>query len=166
MKQRRETTSDELAEIHGVHVKTVRAWVRDGCPHTKRGGAFLFNEDEAAAWLFKTERKLTPGRPAEPKTPVPPELEGDRDYWLARKYRLQCLKEEGRLLDVDEVKQFVGELLSVFRNNWAGYGAGIVPRLQGRDAAEQQGILDARSEELFSNLATTLNDRFGGGAQQ
>ncbi len=158
----RKLNARECADELGLSVELVRDYMMRGCPHTKggRGRPNKLDADEVAAWMKAEGLTGNPGRPTEES----PDIEAAklREINLrCRKHELDVAEREHQLLPTEEVKQFVGEAISVFRNNWAGFAAGVVPQLQGRDAAEQQGILEKRSEEFFTSLGKTLTDRFG-----
>lgn len=150
---KREHTADDIAEIQDVHVKTVRQWVKDGCPASRSGRKYRFNDVEVDGWLHETNHKTTPGRPAQAKEPVPPELEGNKDYWLARKYKIQCLREERELVNRAEYRAAWMTELATVKNKCRGIGAAMAPQLVGLDAAEIQGRIDERIEQIFRELA-------------
>lgn len=147
--------ADMAAEIFDVHVKTVRRWPADGCPHEKRNGRYYFNEDRCNRWLHETGRKTTPGRPPNPREPVPPEMEGDKDYWLARKYRHQCLEAESKVIDVGDVKSDWGEKITIAKNKFIALGAAVAPQCEGHDAATIQGIIEDRVNGILVELSGT-----------
>lgn len=144
---------EEIAELQKVHVNTVRLWIGDGCPASKDGAEWLLNDEEVNGWLLANNRKTTPGRPPKPKAPAPEGMDGDKDYWLARKYKIQCLKEEGELVDKQAYRQlWIGEVQTI-KGKCRGLGASLAPGCVGLDAAEIQGVIDGRVEQVFRELA-------------
>jgi hypothetical protein len=154
----REQTTQEISEVFSVHAKTVRQWVADKCPHSRKKGVIYLNDGEVQHWLTSTGRKTTPGRPAEEKTPIPDDLGGDKDYWLARKYRRQCLEDEGLLVDLQDVRRWIHEHIGTAKKKLLGLGAALSPLMEGRDAAERQAAIDARVEEILNELSAAATD--------
>lgn len=154
MPPKREQTPQEIAEILGVNELTIRrSWIKAGCPHSRRKGKIFLNDGETQAWLKENDRSTKPGRPPEAKDPLPEGMEGDKDYWLARKYRSQCLKEEGRLVDKDEYRLHWMQEVAIIKNKCRGMGAALAPSLVGVDAAEIQTKIDQRVEQIFRELS-------------
>jgi phage terminase Nu1 subunit (DNA packaging protein) len=158
---KREKTAEDIAQVYSVNEQTVRRWVKDGGPASRRDGKLWFNEDQVNRWVHETGRRTTPGRPPKPKEPVPPELEGDKDYWLARKYRNQCMREEGKLVDVADVERWLSGMAAVVGQKLTNLPAAVVPRLQGQEPAEQEVILREAIDDARRSIATEL-PRFGG----
>jgi hypothetical protein len=122
-----------------------------GCPHTKRKNRIWFNDGEVQAWLNQNGRGTKPGRP--PKQKTSEDLENDKDYWLAQKYKIQCQREQGKLISVDDVNILIGEVCTTIRNRCLGLPAAVIPHIQGRDPDEQQTILDQFMHEILNGLA-------------
>jgi phage terminase Nu1 subunit (DNA packaging protein) len=156
--QKRSLSAEEIAAVFDVHVKTVRTWPRDGCPHSKRGKAYAFSEDEVNKWIRDTGRRTTPGRPPEPKSDATVEQEQDKDYWLARKYRIQCLREEGKLIDAGEVQRQWASVAAVTRNRLEMIPAQTAPQCEGRTAVEIQAIFEQRIREALTSLSAAGAD--------
>lgn len=150
----REQSTAEIAEIFDVHDKTVRAWIAEKCPASRRKQRYFLNDGEVQNWLSETKRKTTPGRPAEEKPPVPAELGGDKHYWLARKYRRECLLKESELIEVQGVRQWILDHVTMARNKLMGLGAAIASMLEGRDEAERQAVIDDRITEILNELSS------------
>jgi hypothetical protein len=153
---KRQSSADDIAQTFSVNEQTVRRWAGDGCPHLRDAGRLLFNEDEVNKWVRDTKRKTTPGRPPKPKEPVPEGLEGDKDYWLARKYRNQCLREEGKLVDVSDVERWLTAMLGVATQQLNNLAAAVVPRIQGMTPAEQEHEIQEAVDACRRSIATEL----------
>ena len=151
----RQQSVAEIAEIQDVHPKTVRQWIAAKCPASRRGRAFRLNDGEVQHWLDENKRTTKPGRPAEEKPPVPAELGGDKHYWLARKYRRECLLKEGELIEVQGVRQWILDHVTVAKNKMIGLGAALASMLEGRDEAERQTIIDKRVDEILNELSAS-----------
>lgn len=149
---KREQSAADIAEVFDVHEKTVRAWARDGCPHTRRGRQLWFNDAEVQNWLNEVGRTAKPGRPST-KTEAEREGERDKEYWLARKYRAQVLEIEGRLVDAEAVRMRWANVARVIRSKLQGMGGRVASRLVGLGAQEIQRELDAEVEECLRALA-------------
>lgn len=153
----RTQAATDIAEIFDVHLKTVHGWRKDGCPHGKRGRDYLYNDGEVQAWLTANNRNTKPGRPAPAKdTTAADDLGGDKDYWLARKYKNQCLQDEGRLVPAEEVAAAGAEAINAFQRRLAGGGAILAVQTEGRDTAERQEIIDKWHDDILADLAKGL----------
>jgi hypothetical protein len=158
----RDSGINDAADELELSEDTVRRDIRRGCPHSRKNNRILLNIPEYREW--RAEQGLTGerGRPIEGDSPDLERARLRKENALAAKYELQVKRERAELIPAEEVRQFLGEMLMVFRNTRVGFGAAVVPHLQGRDPAEQQALIDQREEESFSNLAKALADHFGG----
>ena len=48
-------SAEEVGKRIGVHARTVRNWVLDGCPHVRAGRKLRFREPDVLRWLEKRE---------------------------------------------------------------------------------------------------------------
>jgi hypothetical protein len=151
---KREHDAKEIGEIFDVNDETVRRWAADGCPHRRDTKRKIFlNDGEVRAWLEAEGKSAAPGRPPKPRQEIPDDLGGNRDYWLARKYRNQCLEDEKRLVDKEKYRAlWINEVVTI-KNKCRGLGAGIAPQCVGLDAGEIQGIIEGRIEQIFRELS-------------
>jgi hypothetical protein len=158
---KRDSSAEDIGQVFDVNEQTVRRWAADGCPSTRRAGKLWFNEDEVNVWIRDNGRKTTPGRPPKPKSPAPADLEGDKDYWLARKHRIHCLKAEGQLVEVSEVERWLSGMAAVVGQKLTNLPAAIVPQLQGHDPAEQEVLIRQAIDDARRSIATELPDFSG-----
>jgi hypothetical protein len=148
----------EIGEIFGVAEKTVRRWAADGCPHRRdKSSRLLFNDGEVRAWLEANGKTAKPGRPADPK-PDLSDLGGDKDYWLARKYRNQCMEDEKRLVDREQNDSFWMKRNVVAKSKLMGMGAAIAPHLVGLEVAEIQTRIEQFANDLCRELHAGSGD--------
>lgn len=157
----RDQTAEEVAEILDTNEQTIRRYAAEGCPHSRRKGRLFFNDGEVRAWMEANNKTGRPGRPVEPKAPAPPELEGDKDYWLARKYRVQCLQAEGELIPRDDVKQVNANICGAFRSGVLALPPKLAVQLEGLNAGERQEVLHSELTHLLDELSRRLRE-FGG----
>lgn len=160
MRLKREQSAADIAEVFGVNPETVGSWGKDGCPSSRRGRRVYFNDGEVQAWLTANKRSTRPGRP--PKEKPETNKEDDKDYWLARKYRIQCLREEGQVVGIEDIEQWISEHVGTAKNKLNGLGASISPQLEGRDTAERQTIIEKRVREILEELSAEAR-RIGDG---
>ena len=48
-------SAEEIGKRIGVHARTVRNWVLDGCPHVRAGRKLRFREPDVLRWLEERE---------------------------------------------------------------------------------------------------------------
>ena len=48
-------SAEEVGKRIGVHARTVRNWVLDGCPHVRAGRKLRFREPDVLRWLEERE---------------------------------------------------------------------------------------------------------------
>jgi phage terminase Nu1 subunit (DNA packaging protein) len=152
----RKQDSDEIGEVFDVNEQTVRKWIREGCPASKTKDGYRLNDGEVQDWIARTNRKITPGRPPKERPPMPAELGGDKDYWLARKYRVQCLKEEGEVFPASEVADALVTIASTFRNALSGSAPKMALQMEGRNTGERQELLETENGNLLDDLERSL----------
>src|SRR5690349_7248299 len=64
MKPTRTDSPAEIARAFALHVKTVRRYAAQGCPHDRDGaGRMRFDPAEVRRWMSGTGRDGRPGRP-------------------------------------------------------------------------------------------------------
>ncbi|MGB0972258.1 MAG: hypothetical protein ACPGVG_15055, partial [Mycobacterium sp.] len=150
---RRKQTGHEIAEVFGVNAVTVRQWSRQGLPCTrKKGKANLYDEAEVAAWM---ESKGITGKVGRPKEEGPKSLDAARmrkEYALARKHEIYVEREQGRLLDADEVRRQWVKQGTIFRNRMMTIGASVAV-LFPDIAVELQRAIEDRIVDALNALA-------------
>lgn len=154
---KRDQTVADIAEVFNVNEESVRRWCAQGMPHKKVGRIIKLNDGEVQAWLSENNRSAKPGRPPKQVDPeadkATEELGGDKDYWLARKYRLQCLKEEGKLVDREEYKAEWMRRIQAAKSKLIGMPAEIAPALYGQEVASIEHQLRERIEQIIREIA-------------
>ena len=156
-KSRRTLTVSECADELGIAPELLQDYAMRGCPHDKggRGRSNRFDAAEVAGWMRENGLTGRPGRPVESS----PDLDAARlrkENALAAKYEIQVSRERGDLVPLTEVQRFVGQTLRTLRNNLIGLPAEVTPYLVGRDAAEQQAILEDRIHERLDYVADQI----------
>jgi hypothetical protein len=161
MKKRRATKikrtckTEDCADELGLTIDQLRDYAARGCPHTtgKPGRPHLWNPGEVAKWM--QEARLT-GKPGRPPAEESASIEAARLRVLnfqARKHELDVQEREKQLVNVDEIKRWIADRVTTAKNKLLGVGAALAPLLEGRDTAERQGIIDARVNEILSELS-------------
>lgn len=160
-KLKREQTTDDIAEIFDVHIKTIQQWARDGCPHDKkRGRDYAFNDSEVQHWLVENNRTAKPGRPKTQQAAANPEE--TKDFWLARKYRVQCLREEGTLVDRFAYRKAWMDQVLTAKYAFLRLPGEVSGQLVGLDAQDIDRILTDRIESIIRTLADGSADARAG----
>lgn len=160
---KRNLTRDELAAELDVHPETVGRYCRMGAPHDKTPHGHRYEVVEFRGWMAENNLSGREGRPTE--IPDSPDLEKARlrkENALASKYELQVRRERGELVPLDDVRQWIGENVTTLRNRLLSLGPNVTAELEGRDAAERQGIIDARVIEYLNDLAQAVRQLSGG----
>jgi hypothetical protein len=148
-------TTEECADELNLTIDQLRDYAGRGCPHTigKPGKPHLWNPPEVAAWM--QANSLT-GKPGRPQTEESLDIQAARLRVLnlqARKHALDIQEREKQLVNVADVKQWIGERVTTAKNKLLGMGAALAPLLEGRDAAERQDIIDQRVTGILNELA-------------
>ena len=116
----RKVSTRELAELTGHNERTVRDWASQGCPHERKGRAFVFPMRKVLAWL--SERGYT-GKRGRQKSAPPPAVDADGNpldaetrFRLARAVRseLQAEQMRGNLIPREEVEAAAAEVIGAF----------------------------------------------------
>jgi hypothetical protein len=138
---KREQTPEEIAEIFTVALRTVYAWIKDGCPHTKSKNKYLLNDGETQNWIDSTGRKLTPGRPKKTDAMGDDDSSQDKEYWLARKYKRECLVAERNLYPRDDVLAWIRSSYAMIKGRLIALPPTIVSAIAGHDEAKQERLV-------------------------
>lgn len=154
---KRNQTTTEVADSFEVDPKTVRGWIKDGCPATKpskAGMPWMLDETEVAAWLKSQGRTGKPGRPAGAGSE---DLDGARlrkELAMADNWELRNARERGDLLDRSEVEAGRVERVVSVRNRLMSCGAAVAPQCEHRSASDIQGIIDEYMREVCERFAS------------
>lgn len=155
MDVKRNQDAKSIAELHGVDEKTVRNWVPDGCPHTRRKNRLFFDAAEVARWLEENNRNAKPGRPPQIDPGDYDSLGGDKKWWDAVNAKLKALRTQGELVATALVDKFFGDVIGIARQKFMNLGVRLSPILEGKDGAERQVTIDAAVSEILNELAVT-----------
>lgn len=161
----------ELAEILGISMPTVTAWMGDGLPYIDGGGKgkpFKFETTEVLEWWAdnKRRRKNRPDAANNPFTEPgdQPESydEADRRKMVAAADRAELIlaKEAGKVVEIDDVAAVMAEMHVRVRTRLLGVGNKVRVRVSaffgGDKAAEEQVV--AAVEEIISDAIAEIRD--------
>lgn len=163
-KSHRTLTTTECAESIGVDPKTLRGWIKDGCPATKPKGPgrpWMLDDTEVAAWLKSKGRDGSPGRPAGAGSE---DLDGARlrkELAMADNWELRNAKERGELLERAAVETTAKEQVRSVRSRLMGVGSSLASQLEHHPAAEIQAIIDQHMHDVCEAFASEKKKTFG-----
>lgn len=160
----REIGAADAAEELGIQPETLRIYIRKGCPHRRgRSNTIFVNVAEVQAWAKEHGHTGVPGRPWHLHDS--PDMEAARlrkENALAAKYELQTARERGELVPVEAVQRWLIQHHTTARNHLLGLPAKAIVLMQGRDAAEQQSILDELIRESLETISNMGGELEGG----
>ncbi len=149
----KEVNRSEVAEIFGVSVDTISAWVKRGCPFVqegRKGIEWIFNTASVSKWLVDGARGARP-EPGE-------QLNIDRAYEEARKARydadrmeLKLQIERGEYVPVADAVSDVADEYSTVRAKLGSLPGDLAPKID-----------PDRSQEIQQVLAEAINDALSG----
>lgn len=138
----REQNPEEIAEIFTVSVRTVYTWIKDGCPKSQKKKQYFLNDGEVQNWIESTSRQLTPGRPKQNGvTAADSEPGQDKEYWLTRKYKRECLVAEKNLIPRDDVISWIRDNYTLLKGRLLALPATIVSAIAGHDEPKQERLI-------------------------
>ena len=146
-------TRQQLADELDLHSESVTRHAAMGAPREKRGRTYYSNAGEYRAWMKANNLTGDAHRPAEGVSPDLAAAKLRKENALASRYEIEVARARGELVPLVEVKAEMGQQITTAKNKLRGLGAAITPLLEGRDAAERQGIIDNRIEEILNDLA-------------
>lgn len=157
---KRKSSSQEVADVFDVRVQTVHEWAKQGCPNDPGKGRNPARYDlpEVAAWLKENNRTGKPGRPTD--VADSPDLEAARlrkENALAAKYEFDVAERRREVVPIEEVKAIYFEEVGRAKGQLAGFPADVAAQCEGLDAAEIQGVLQIRIDQILNDLARGLN---------
>jgi hypothetical protein len=154
----RNTPIQDAADELDLSIETVRRDIKDRhCPCSMRAGRYYVNVPEYKAW--RDEQGLTGERGRPPKESG--DAQNEKDKWLARKYRVQALREEGAVVPFDDVEAWTNDHFGTMRDRLMILGDELAPQLEGRDAKERADIINGRVREILNELAEAISGRSG-----
>jgi len=149
MASERTTPIHDAADELSLSLETVRRDIKRGCPFALVGRKHCVNVPEYKAW--RDGQGLTGERGRPPKQDD--DGQNEKDKWLARKYRVQALREEGAVIDAEVVHRWINEHVGAVTTRLAGMGDEIAPRLEGRTTGERAEIINGRIRDILRELS-------------
>lgn len=166
----------EIAEILGISMPTVTAWLGEGMPYVEGGGKgkpFVFSTPEVIEWWCENKRR----RPrttaaasdpfAEPGDMPESYDEADRRKMVANADRaeLELAKSSGRVVEIVDVAAVIAEMHVKVRTRLLGIGNKVrvqVSALMGGDKEAEERIVSAVEEVVTDAIAEIRDNPFEG----
>ena len=149
----RRTNKAGIAELFGVHVSTVDAWIRRGCPALRRGSLsqpWEFDALDVMRWRFE---KDAPRAPVDPDLMTPP----DRRAWYQSEHlRRQLRIRDAELIPREEVEECVELVTRIINTAVREFPAcfvaqaGAGPEVTRTIEKTLEGILDHFNDSMAS----------------
>lgn len=166
----------ELAEILGVSMPTVTAWMGDGLPYVEGGGKgkpFVFETTDVLPWWaenkWRRPRQAAPaGDPFTDPGDMPESYdEAERRKMVANadKAELELAKSAGRVVEIDDVSAAIAEMHVRVRTRLLGIGNKVRVRATayfGGDKAAEEQIVAAVEEVVTDAMAEIRDNPFDG----
>lgn len=152
----RNQSTTQCSETFSVDPKTLRGWVKDGCPATKpktKGKPWMLDPTEVAAWLKSKGRDGSPGRPRGAGSEKLEEARERKESAMADNWELRNARERSELVPCGEVERGRVERVVAVRNRLMGCGASIAPQCEHRSASEIQTIIDQHMRGVCEQFA-------------
>jgi phage terminase Nu1 subunit (DNA packaging protein) len=137
----------EVAEFFEIHIATLDAWIRRGCPYRQRGGrgvSWEFDLLDVAAWKYGGESADSGDDPEQ----MPPKER--LDWYKGCRERDNHRREAGELLHVDEVTATWSKLIGTAKARLLALPQRLAPKLIKLD--DLRKIEDATKKEIFAIL--------------
>lgn len=145
----------ELAEIFGVTVVTVDAWVRRGCPFIQRGSKgtpWIFDTAEVVKWRTDQAREEAAGTAQADVD----ELERRKLAAITAKHELELAKARGDVAPLDQVERMVARAFAEVRGQVRNIPGRVVTRLLGEtDERRFKQVLMDEIDQALEALADT-----------
>jgi phage terminase Nu1 subunit (DNA packaging protein) len=151
-KLRTTTVIDAAAEL-GVNPETIRRYIREGCPHSRKGNKFYVYVPEVQQWMKENGRTGEQGNKAEDASPDLEAVRIRKELALARKYEIAVAREMKQLMPREEVYHLCSVAASSFRNAISGLSSKLAVMLEGRTTAERQDIIEAEHKHYLDELS-------------
>ena len=145
----------QLADVFGVSLPTVDAWVRAGCPYDQKGAGkgrqWVFDTADVAGWLQSRARdEATGDGPVEEATLKRRKLQAE-----TRRAELDLAKEIGLVAPVAEFERAQAKVNAVIRQNLMTVPTRVALRLVGETSeARIKEILRAEIGDALNRSAT------------
>lgn len=144
------TAAGRVLDVTG---KTLRHWLKCGCPGTLTSAGWRVDPAEVKTWLAATGRTGKPGRPV---TGGGPELDLARlrkEAAMAENWELRNTDLRASLIDAVAVQAGDLERVAIVNRHLLAIGAEIAQRLVERTASEIQGMIDHHVRRVCETIA-------------
>lgn len=161
----------ELAEVLGVSMPTVTAWLGEGMPYVEGGGKgkpFVFDTVESIEWWAENKRRKKSRAPLPGSDPfaegegVESIEEAERRKMVANadKAELDLAKAAGKVVEIEDVAAATAEMHSRVKTRLLGLGNKVRVRVSayfGGDKAAEEQIVSV-VEEVVSDAMAEIRD--------
>jgi len=152
---KRESTTEEVAELLDVDRATILRWSGEGLPHDKpqkKQAGNRYDVAEVAAWMKANNRTGEVGRPADSDSALVGH-KTRKEKALADRYERENAVAAGLLIDAAAEQKRDIQKITLVRNRLCGLGAALSPQLEGLDGAQRQSAIDAAVEEILQEFS-------------
>lgn len=148
-------TRQGLADVFGVALPTVDAWVRQGCPYLKKGGRgaqWEFDTAAVATWMKDKAAEDATGSRNIGKE----ELDRRKAQASTELVELELAKAKGEVAPIDQVMRAVSRAFAEVRAGMRNLPSRTVSQLIGEtDERRFKSVMLAEIDEVLKSLATT-----------
>lgn len=157
---RRILMKEEVAQVLGIHPRTVTRYAGEGMPHDHGGGGkpHLYNLAECIEWLSVQGRNPFPDEPPAEDDGSKAGVELKLKREKARLAELDRLEREGALHETEDCRQRRLRQLWALKREFLALPRSAAPELEGRSRAEIESILQARLNGILDHFATGYLD--------
>ena len=151
-----EVNRSKLAEIFGVSVDTVSAWVKRGCPALERGRKgveWKFNTASVSGWLV--EQAQEPSPPEGDARPAPnfDKERARREQIDADLAELKLRRERGELIELETILSAVRSEYAVVRTRFGSLPGRLAAQIDPTRAIELQPIIADQVDDILRELS-------------
>jgi phage terminase Nu1 subunit (DNA packaging protein) len=164
----------ELADILGISMPTVTAWMGDGMPYVEGGGKgkpFVFETTECLEWWAEHKRRHSRPKPAQHDPFADPsdmpesfdEAERRKMVANADKAELELAKAAGQVVEIDDVSAVIAEMHVRVRTRLLSIGNKVRTRVTayfGGDKAAEEQVVKTVEEAVADALAEIRDNPF------
>lgn len=146
-------TINQLSALSGSTHRTIKKRLADLEPSKEDGSGVYYDPKIALPLIYKIE-DLKQNQKI-PDDVLPYEIEKARlTKWQAESQKLKVLKEEGKLIEADEVRAAWGHVLSVIRSSILNLNGRIAVLVQGKDDPQEiAGIIQNVTDEILEKIS-------------
>lgn len=154
---KRDKNIKQTAAELGISESVIRDYVRLGCPcDRRRGKPSMFAAAEVAAWMQSNNRTGRPGRPTLTGSEALDAAKLRKEVAMGRYYEIRNAKASGELIAIAEVQRLGAETLRLIISKLKGFGAALVPRIEGRQPHEQLAIVDEMLGRIVNETGSEM----------